>query len=265
VIEVRDLRKRYGGTMAVDGLSFDVRPGVVTGFLGPNGSGKSTTLRVILGLDHPTAGRATVDGRAYADLPAPIEAVGALLDAGAADGARTARAHLRWVARAARLPRRRIDEVLDLVGLGEVASKRVRSFSLGMSQRLGVATALLGDPATLILDEPVNGLDPEGVAWIRWLLRRLAAEGRTVLVASHHLAEMQETAQAVVVIGRGRLLAESTIAELTGGGRTLAEAFQSLTAASTQYRSRPASPPTPPAPPLATPPAVSRPRERSSR
>jgi ABC-2 type transport system ATP-binding protein len=258
VIEVRDLRKRYGGTTAVDGLSFDVRPGVVTGFLGPNGSGKSTTLRVILGLDHPTAGSATVDGRAYADLPAPIDAVGALLDARAADGARTAYDHLRWVARAARLPRRRIDEVLELVGLGEVASKRVRTFSLGMSQRLGVATALLGDPGTMILDEPVNGLDPEGVAWIRGLLRRLAAEGRTVLVASHHLAEMQETAEAVVVIGRGRLLAAATTAELTGGGRSLADAFQALTATSTQYQSRPASQP-------ATRLAVARPRERSSR
>ena len=258
MIEVRDLTKRYGGTTAVDRLSFEVRPGLVTGFLGPNGSGKSTTLRVILGLDRPTSGSATVDGRAYADLPAPVEAVGALLDAGAADRARTAYDHLRWVARAARLPRRRVGEVLDLVGLGEVAGRRVRTFSLGMSQRLGVATALLGDPGTLILDEPVNGLDPEGIAWIGDLLRRLAAEGRTVLIASHHLAEVQETADAVVVIGRGRLLAQATTAELTAGGRSLADAYQTLTTASTQYRSRPHSQP-------ATPLAVGRPRERSSR
>jgi ABC-2 type transport system ATP-binding protein len=261
VIEVRDLTKRYGGTTAVDRLSFEVRPGMVTGFLGPNGSGKSTTLRVILGLDHPTSGSATVDGRAYADLPAPVEAVGALLDAGAADRARTAYDHLRWVARAARLPSWRIGEVLDLVGLGEVAGRRVRTFSLGMSQRLGVATALLGDPGTLILDEPVNGLDPEGIAWIGGLLRRLAAEGRTVLIASHHLAEVQETADAVVVIGRGRLLAQATTAGLTAGGRSLTDAYQSLTSASTQYRSRPRHGRTEPATQL----AVGRPRERSSR
>jgi ABC-2 type transport system ATP-binding protein len=230
VISVRELRKRYGGTVAVDGLSFDVRPGVVTGLLGPNGSGKSTTIRMILGLDRPSAGTATVDGRAYADLPAPPRQVGALLDASAADGARTARDHLRWVARAGRLPRDRVGEVLDLVGLGPVAGRRARTYSLGMLQRLGIAAALLGDPATLILDEPVNGLDPEGIAWVRGLLRELAAQGRTVLVASHHLAEMQEVAEAVLILGRGRLLADASVGELTRGGRRLEDTFLALTA-----------------------------------
>jgi ABC-2 type transport system ATP-binding protein len=241
VIRVRALCKRYGGTTALDGVSFDVRPGVVTGLLGPNGSGKSTTIRMILGLDHPTAGTATVGGRPYAHLPAPLHQVGALLDASAADGARTAHNHLRWVARAARLPRRRVEDVLDLVGLADVAGRRVRSFSLGMSQRLGIAAALLGDPATLILDEPVNGLDPEGIRWTRDLLQRLAAEGRTVLVASHHLSEMQEVAEAVVILGKGLLLADSSVAELTRGGQSLADAFLTLTGASTQYRGAPAS------------------------
>jgi ABC-2 type transport system ATP-binding protein len=231
VIRVQGLCKRYGATIAVDRVSFDVRAGVVTGLLGPNGSGKSTTIRMILGLDRPSAGTATLDGRAYAQLPAPLHQVGALLDASAADGARTAHNHLRWVARAGRLPRRRIEEVLDLVGLADVAGRRVRTFSLGMSQRLGVATALLGDPATLILDEPVNGLDQQGISWIRGLLQRLAAEGRTVLVASHHLSEMQEVAKAVVILGRGRLLADSSVAELTRGGQRLAEAFLALTGA----------------------------------
>jgi ABC-2 type transport system ATP-binding protein len=238
VIAVRGLTKRYGGTTAVEGLSFDVRPGVVTGFLGPNGSGKSTTIRIVLGLDRPTAGTATVDGRAHRDLPAPSHQVGALPDARAVDGARTARNHLHWVARAARLPRRRVDEVLDLVRLTEVAGRRVRGFSLGMAQRLGLATALLGDPATLVLDEPVNGLDPEGIAWVRDLLRRLAAEGRTVLVASHFLAEMQDLAETVVVIGAGRLLADSSVADLTRDGGSLADAFLALTHDTTQHRSR---------------------------
>jgi ABC-2 type transport system ATP-binding protein len=237
VIRVRGLTKRYGGTTAVDGLSFDVRPGVVTGLLGPNGSGKSTTLRMILGLDRPTAGTATVDGRAYTDLPSPPRQVGALLDARAAEGARTAYDHLRWVALAARLPRRRIDEVLGQVGLADVAGRRIRGFSLGMSQRLGIATALLGDPATLVLDEPVNGLDPEGIVWMRGLLGRLASEGRTVLVASHFLAEMQAVAEAVVVVGKGRLLADSTVTALTGGSASLADAFLALTHDSAQHPS----------------------------
>jgi ABC-2 type transport system ATP-binding protein len=233
------LSKAYGGTVAVDDLSFDVRPGVVTGFLGPNGSGKSTTMRMILGLDRPTAGIATVDGKSYADLPAPLQEVGALLDARAADGARTAYDHVRWVARAAHLPRRRVDEVLAVVGLSDVAGNRVRTFSLGMYQRLGLATALLGDPSTLILDEPINGLDPEGIAWMGDLLKDLARQGRTVLVASHLLNEMQGTAEAVVVIGRGRLVADSTVADLTGDGTTLAEAFLRLTSDTTTHRSAP--------------------------
>jgi ABC-2 type transport system ATP-binding protein len=233
------LSKAYGGTLAVDDLSFDVRPGVVTGFLGPNGSGKSTTMRMILGLDRPTAGIATVDGKPYADLPAPLQEVGALLDARAADGARTAYDHVRWVARAAHLPRGRVDEVLTVVGLSDVAGNRVRTFSLGMYQRLGLATALLGDPSTLILDEPINGLDPEGIAWMGDLLKDLARQGRTVLVASHLLNEMQGTAEAVVVIGRGRLVADSTVADLTGDGTTLAEAFLRLTSDTTTHRSAP--------------------------
>jgi ABC-2 type transport system ATP-binding protein len=230
VISVRGLRKRYGGTVAVDGLSFDVRPGAVTGLLGPNGSGKSTTIRMILGLDRPSAGTATIDGRAYADLATPLRQVGALLDASAADGARTARDHLRWVARAGRLPGHRVGEVIDLVGLGAVAGRRARAYSLGMLQRLGIAAALLGEPATLILDEPVNGLDPEGIAWVRGLLRELAAQGRTVLVASHHLAEMQQIAEAVLILGKGRLLADATVGELTRGGRRLEDTFLALTA-----------------------------------
>ena len=239
MIRVRRLSKTYGGTLAVDDLSFDVRPGVVTGFLGPNGSGKSTTMRMILGLDRPTAGSATVDGKSYADLPAPLQEVGALLDARAADGARTAYDHVRWVARAAHLPRGRVDEVLAVVGLSDVAGNRVRTFSLGMYQRLGLATALLGDPSTLILDEPINGLDPEGIAWMGDLLKDLARQGRTVLVASHLLNEMQGTAEAVVVIGRGRLVADSTVADLTGDGATLAEAFLRLTSDTTTHRSAP--------------------------
>jgi ABC-2 type transport system ATP-binding protein len=240
VISVRGLRKRYGGTVAVDGLSFDVRPGVVTGLLGPNGSGKSTTIRMILGLDRPSAGTATIDGRAYADLPAPLRQVGALLDASAADGARTARDHLRWVARAGRLPGQRVGEVLDLVGLTSVAGRRARTYSLGMLQRLGIAAALLGDPATLILDEPVNGLDPEGIAWVRGLLRELAAQGRTVLVASHHLAEMQQMAEAVLILGKGRLLADASVGELTRGGRRLEDRFLALTGGAVSHRGAPA-------------------------
>ncbi|MDP2711490.1 MAG: ATP-binding cassette domain-containing protein [Solirubrobacteraceae bacterium] len=213
MIEARELSKRYGGAVAVDGLTFDIKPGVVTGFLGPNGAGKSTTLRMILGLDHPTAGSVTVAGRDYRDLPAPMREVGALLDAGAVHGKLTARQHLRWLAQAGGLPRARVDEVLDLVGLSEVAGRRVGGFSLGMSQRLGIAAALLGDPPTLLFDEPVNGLDPEGIHWIRTLMRRLAAEGRTVVVSSHLMNEMEETADHVLVIGRGRLIADTSMAQ----------------------------------------------------
>ena len=212
-----DLRKKYGAVTAVDGLSFEVRPGVVTGFLGPNGSGKSTTMRLFLGLDRATAGRATVNGTAYADLPAPLREVGALLEARAVHTGRTARNHLRAVAAANAIPRRRVDEMLGLVGLEAVADKRVGGFSLGMGQRLGIAAALLGDPGVLLLDEPVNGLDPEGILWIRTLLQSLAREGRTVFVSSHLMSEMALTATELVVVGRGRLVATGSVAELTRG------------------------------------------------
>ncbi|MEY9212577.1 ATP-binding cassette domain-containing protein [Thermobifida halotolerans] len=218
MIRVRGLTKRYGDTLAVDHLTFDVNPGVVTGFLGPNGAGKSTTMRMILGLDTPTSGTATVNGRRYRDLSAPLHEVGALLDPGAAHPGRTAHAHLLWLARGAGLPRRRVEEVLDLVGLSSVAGRRVGGFSLGMRQRLGIAAALLGDPGVLLFDEPVNGLDPEGILWVRGLLGDLAAEGRTVLVSSHLMNEMQATADHVLVIGRGRLIADMGVAELTARG-----------------------------------------------
>ncbi len=210
-IEVRNLTKRYGDTLAVNDLSFNVKPGIVTGFLGPNGAGKSTTMRVMLGLDNPTSGTATIDGRSYKQIPAPMEEVGSLLDAKAIQGGRSAYNHLLWVAQAAGIPRRRVAEVLNVVGLTEVAKKKVDGFSLGMSQRLGIATALLGDPRTLLFDEPVNGLDPEGIIWIRTLMKRLASEGRTIFVSSHLMSEMEDTAEHVVVIGRGRLIADMPI------------------------------------------------------
>ncbi|MGW4646271.1 ABC transporter ATP-binding protein [Kitasatospora sp. NPDC004289] len=211
MIQVQGLSKTYGRTRAVDDLSFEVRPGSVTGFLGPNGAGKTTTVRMLLGLDRPTAGRALVDGRPYAELTDPLRTVGALLDANAVHGGRTARGHLLCLSRSNGLADRRVAEVLEQVGLAEVARRRVRGFSLGMRQRLGVAAALLGDPPALLLDEPVNGLDPEGIRWIRELLRGLAAEGRSVLVSSHLMTEMALTADHLVVIGRGRLLADSTL------------------------------------------------------
>jgi ABC-2 type transport system ATP-binding protein len=213
VIEVRNLSKRYGETLAVNDLSFSVRPGMVTGFLGPNGSGKSTTMRLILGLDSPTQGEALVEGRSYAELDAPLHEVGALLEAKAIQGGRSAYNHLLWVAQAGGLPKSRVREVLDLVGLSDVAGRRVDGFSMGMAQRLGIAAALLGDPKTLLFDEPVNGLDPEGIVWVRRLMRRLAAEGRTVFVSSHLMSEMEETADHVLVIGRGRLIADMAIEE----------------------------------------------------
>jgi ABC-2 type transport system ATP-binding protein len=214
VIEVRGLTKRYGDKTAVDGLTFTVRPGVVTGFLGPNGAGKSTTMRMVLGLDRPTAGTATVAGRAYAELPAPLHEVGALLEARAVHTSRSAYNHLRALAATHGISRRRVEEVIDLVGLGDVARKRAGSFSLGMGQRLGIASALLGDPPTVVLDEPVNGLDPEGIRWVRDLLKGLAAEGRTVFVSSHLMSEMALTAEHVVVVGRGRLIADTSVEEL---------------------------------------------------
>jgi ABC-2 type transport system ATP-binding protein len=215
VLVAEGLTKRFGPVVAVHDLSFEVRPGAVTGFLGPNGSGKSTTMRLFLGLDRPTAGRATVNGKSYADLPAPLREVGALLEARAVHTGRSARNHLRALAAANAIPRRRVDEVLGLVGLEAVADKRVGAFSLGMGQRLGIAAALLGDPAVLLLDEPVNGLDPEGIRWIRTLLQRMAAEGRTVFVSSHLMSEMSLTAAELIVVGRGRLVASGTVAELT--------------------------------------------------
>ncbi len=217
MIEVRNLTKRYGTTVAVDGLSFDVEPGTVTGFLGPNGAGKSTTMRMILGLDRPTAGRALVHGRPFAGYAEPLREVGALLDPGALHPGRTGRGHLRVAARTNGLPERRVAEVIELVGLGSAARRRIKGYSLGMRQRLGIAAALLGDPRVLLFDEPVNGLDLDGVRWIRGLLRRLADEGRTVLVSSHLLSEMQQTADRLVVIGRGRLLADATTEEILRG------------------------------------------------
>ncbi|GAA0954447.1 ABC transporter ATP-binding protein [Actinocorallia libanotica] len=213
MIEARGLSKRYGDRTAVDGLDFTVRPGAVTGFLGPNGAGKSTTMRLILGLDRPTGGTALIGGRRYRDLHAPLRQVGALLDAKAVHGGRSARDHLRCLAEANAIPRCRVGEVLELVGLAAVADRPCRGFSLGMGQRLGIAAALLGDPAVLVFDEPVNGLDPEGVRWIRTLMRSLAAEGRTVFVSSHLMSEMALTAEHLLVIGRGRILADTGMRE----------------------------------------------------
>jgi ABC-2 type transport system ATP-binding protein len=213
MIEARGLVKRYGSTTAVDDLSFTIRPGMVTGFLGPNGAGKTTTMRMILGLDAPTRGSVTVAGRSYRDLPAPMREVGALLDAKAVHGGRRARDHLLCLARSNGIPRGRVEEVLRLVGLEGVARRRAKGLSLGMSQRLGIASALLGDPAVLIFDEPVNGLDPDGIHWVRTLMRTLAAEGRTVLVSSHLMSEMALTAGHLLVIGKGRLIADTSVDE----------------------------------------------------
>ena len=214
MIEIDHLVKRFGAVTAVDGLTFTVRPGHVTGFLGPNGAGKTTTMRVILGLDAPTSGRVTVNRQSYADLVRPLHQVGALLDAGALHPGRTAEAHLTSIARSNGIGRRRVAEMLRLTGLEPVAGRRLNGFSLGMKQRLGIAAALLGDPPVLMFDEPVNGLDTEGIAWIRHFLRALAADGRTVLVSSHLMSEMAQTADRLIVIGRGRLIADTTTAEL---------------------------------------------------
>jgi ABC-2 type transport system ATP-binding protein len=214
VIEAKGLTKRYGEKTAVAELSFRVRPGIVTGFLGPNGAGKSTTMRMILGLDAPSAGTVTINGRPYAKLSAPLREVGAMLEARSVHTGRTARNHLLALAATTGVPTRRVDDLLEMVGLTAVAGKWVRGFSLGMTQRLGIAAALLGDPHTLILDEPVNGLDPEGIRWIRGLLRSLAAEGRTVFVSSHLMSEMAQTAEQVIIIGKGRLLADLPVADM---------------------------------------------------
>ena len=210
MIEVEGLTKQYKSVRAVDDLTFKVEPGIVTGFLGPNGAGKSTTMRMILGLDTPTAGQARINGKAYRELKNPLREVGALLDAKAVHPNRTAANHLKWMAQSNGIPTSRVDEVLGLVGLSDVAGKKAGGFSLGMGQRLGLAGALLGDPGILILDEPVNGLDPEGIRWVRSLVRALAAEGRTVLISSHLLSEMSMTADHLVVIGRGRLVASQS-------------------------------------------------------
>jgi ABC-2 type transport system ATP-binding protein len=233
MIQIDSLTKRYGSVVAVDGLSVDVRPGVVTGFLGPNGSGKSSTMRLILGLDAPNSGRATINGRAYADLAWPLREVGALLEAKPFHPGRRARAHLAALAASNGIPGSRVDHVLDVVGLSNAATRRVRGFSLGMAQRLGIAAALLGDPGVLLLDEPVNGLDPEGVRWIRDLLRGLAAEGRTVFTSSHLISEMALTADRLVVIDHGRLLADTTVEDLAARYATLEDAFLALTSADT--------------------------------
>jgi ABC-2 type transport system ATP-binding protein len=220
MIEIHHVVKRYGDKTAVDDLDFTVEPGVVTGFLGPNGAGKSTTMRMIIGLDAPTSGHVTVNGKYYAQHTAPLQEVGALLEARSVHPGRSAYSHLLSLAYTHGIPRRRVDEVIELAGLGKVAKKRAGSFSLGMGQRLGIAAALLGDPQTVMLDEPVNGLDPEGVLWIRNLLKGLAAEGRTVFVSSHLMSEMALTATNLVIVGRGRLLADTTVAsfvEQAGG------------------------------------------------
>ena len=215
-IETRSLTKRYGRTVAVDDLSIAVRPGLVTGFVGPNGAGKTTTMQLLLGLAVADAGTALVDGLRYATIPRPLTVVGALLDAGAVHPGRSARSHLRWIAQSNGIPRGRVTDVLRLVGLSGVARKRVGAFSLGMRQRLGVAAALLGDPPILVLDEPTIGLDPEGIRWMREALRGLAAEGRTVFVSSHLMSELEDTAEHLIVIGRGRLLADVSVEELVG-------------------------------------------------
>ncbi|QIQ05952.1 ABC transporter ATP-binding protein [Streptomyces liangshanensis] len=226
-IDVHELTKEYGTVRAVDGLTFQVRPGHVTGFLGPNGAGKSTTMRLVLGLDRPTSGTATVGGRRFADLDEPLRHVGALLDAQAAHGARTARDHLRVLAAGNRIRPARVDEVLEETGIAAVARKRIKTFSLGMRQRLGIAAALLGDPPVLMLDEPANGLDPEGIIWIRELTRRLAKEGRTVLVSSHLMTETAATADHLVILGRGRLLADLPMEEFITSRTTPRARFRS--------------------------------------
>ncbi len=236
MIEVEGLTKHYGATRAVDELSFTVQPGRVTGFVGPNGAGKSTTMRLILGLDRPDAGRALVDGRPYASLEHPLREVGALLDAGDVHPGLRARDHLLWQARSNGLPDARVGEVLSLVGLEGVVKRRVGGFSLGMHQRLGIAGALLGDPPLLLFDEPVNGLDPEGIRWIRGFLRSLAAEGRTVLVSSHLMSELEDTADHLVVIGRGRLIADASMRALLSGDRRLEDVFLDLTGEAVDFR-----------------------------
>jgi ABC-2 type transport system ATP-binding protein len=239
MIEVRGLTKGYGRVLAVDALSFDVRPGVVTGFLGPNGSGKSTTMRLMLGLDAPDSGMVRIGGRRYRELGWPLREVGALLEVTGSKAfhpGRSARAHLAALAASNSIPIPRVDEVLGTVGLDSAAGRRAGKFSLGMAQRLGIAAALLGDPGVLLFDEPVNGLDPEGIRWVRDLMKSLAAEGRIVFVSSHLISEMAVTADRVIVIGAGRLLADTTVAELAARSASLEDAFLELTAGSAEFR-----------------------------
>ena len=236
-IMVDGLHKRFGQTVALDGVSFTVAPGTVTGFVGPNGAGKSTTMRIILGLDCAQRGTALISGRPYATLTHPMREVGSLLDAGALHPSRSGRNHLLWIARSQRLPTRRVDEVAELVGLGRAAHRKAGGYSLGMRQRLGIAAAMLGDPPVLIMDEPFNGMDPEGIIWMRSFLRELAAEGRAVLVSSHLLSELPDVAQRVVVLGRGRVLADGALHELITGGESLEDAYLRLTTGAVEYRS----------------------------
>jgi ABC-2 type transport system ATP-binding protein len=235
MIEARRLVKHYRSTLAVNDLSFDVRPGMVTGFLGPNGAGKSTTMRMIMGLDRPDLGQVRIGGKRYGDLRWPLREVGALLEAKAFHPGRTARAHLAALAASNAISRQRVEEVLAITGIEKAADRRAGTFSLGMSQRLGIAAALLGDPPVLLLDEPVNGLDPDGIRWIRNLQKNLAAQGRTLLVSSHLISEVARTADAVIVIGQGQLLAQTTVAELSAGSSSLEEAFFQLTDGATDY------------------------------
>jgi ABC-2 type transport system ATP-binding protein len=235
MIIARGLTKHYGRTVAVRDLTFTVQPGVVTGFLGPNGAGKSSTMRMLTGLDRPDAGQATVNGRPYRELRLPLREVGAMLEAKSFHPGRSARAHLGALAASNAIPGRRVEEVLGLVGLAAVAGRRAGTFSLGMAQRLGIAAALLGDPGIVILDEPVNGLDPEGIHWIRNLMKSLAAEGRTVLISSHLISEVAQTADELIVIGQGRLLAQTTVAELSATANSLEDAFFRLTESTSEY------------------------------
>ncbi|NGY61587.1 ATP-binding cassette domain-containing protein [Lentzea sp. NEAU-D13] len=232
MLKIDRLTKRRGSALILSDVSFEARRGRVTGFLGPNGAGKSSTLRILLGLDHPTSGTALVDGVRFAALRDPLAKVGAVLDGSGAHRSRTGRAHLNWVAAAGGIPRRRVDEVLELVELSGAARKRVGGYSLGMGRRLALAAALLGDPEALVLDEPINGLDPEGIRWIRTFLRERAAAGHTVLLSSHLMGELSETVDDVVIINRGRVVAQGTLAEITGARRNLEDAFFALTSGS---------------------------------
>jgi ABC-2 type transport system ATP-binding protein len=243
-IEVAGLRKRFGRVQALDGITFTARPGRVTGFVGPNGAGKTTTMRVILGLDRPDAGTALVGGRPYRTLKHPLTHLGSLIDASALQPSRTARNHLLWLARSQRLSSARVDEVIGQSGLATVSRRRAGGYSLGMRQRLGIAAALLGDPPVLMLDEPFNGMDPEGIIWMRGFLRSLAAEGRAVLVSSHLLSELQtllteDGADHLVIVGRGRVIADTTVTDLTAAGVSLEQAYLDLTRNSVEYRAEP--------------------------